>query len=93
MIVDFKWEQVKFEEELKTQMEQRFKDDFGTLLPEETKEVTVIFQEYFPAIHLQGVVIDKKQTELFKFICEISNNHTTTYTDNKNNKITKKNKT
>ncbi len=92
-MIDFKWEKVSFESDLKNQMEERFKDDLRTLLSEETKDATVIFQEYLPAIQLQGIIIDKKQTKLFDFICKISNNHTTIYTDAKTNKIINKSNT
>lgn len=92
-MIDFKWEKVSFESDLKNQMEERFKDDLGTLLSEGTKDATVIFQEYFPAIQLQGIIIDKKQTKIFDFICKISNNHTTSYTDAKTNKIINKSNT
>ncbi len=92
-MIDYKWGKVSCESDLKNQMEERFKDDLGTLLSEGTKDATVIFQIYLPAIRLQGIIIDKKQTKIFDFICKISNNHTISYTDAKTNKTIDKSKT
>lgn len=79
-MISFNWNNIVLEDSYLKKMEERFKDDLRTRLPEKGKSAKVIFVHYSPAISLSGYVVDSTGNKLFNFECNISNNHTTTYT-------------
>lgn len=88
-IIKFNWNNIVLEDSYLKKMEERFKDDLSTLLPEKVNAASVIFVHYFPALSLSGYIVDFSENKLFDFECKISNNHTTTYVDLNNNKTIK----
>ncbi|MBU4186261.1 MAG: hypothetical protein KKI12_12440 [Proteobacteria bacterium] len=80
MKISFQWHHIKFQDDQKKSIEERFKDDLKSLLAEGTNEACVLFEEYLPAIKLNGFITDLSGSKLFSFNCHQSNNFTTDYT-------------
>ena len=75
--IKFQWDNILFHDN--EIIEDKFKSDLGTLLPEEEVEVNVLFKTHIPNRTLNGVITNISGIKLYSFFCSISNSYKIEY--------------